>query len=70
MDIFKLNVGDKVEFTSNGMKHFWFTALIKNGRKLKIGQKYTISSKYIYSSWVKITLDETGDLEYSLSWFK
>ncbi len=68
IDPFDCKIGDKVIFTGTTM--FWFTDIIANGKKLKKGAKYTIKSKQIASSWTGITLEETGDLEYNLGWFR
>ena len=68
IDIFKIKAGDKVKFIKVGP--FWFTDLIENGKKLTKGKVYTVSTKSIASSWTGITLEETGDKEYSLGWFE
>ena len=67
IDIFKIKAGDKVKF--KGVGPHWFLDMIENGKKLTAGKVYTISSKRIASSWTCITLEETGDKEYSLGWF-
>lgn len=67
-DIDKIQPGDQIRFI--GVKPFWFTNMIENAKvNLVVGNVYTIATKDIASSWVKITLRETGNLEYALSWF-
>jgi hypothetical protein len=62
-------VGDRVKYL--GTRMFWFTNIIKNAEdNLTVGTVYTISKVDIASSWIGITLVETGDLVYSYSWFK
>jgi len=60
--------GDKVIFKGTHM--FWFTNIIENGKKLEIGKEYTLGDIAPASSWCSVTLEETGDLQYSLDFFK
>jgi len=61
----------KSKVVFNGSKLFWFTNMIKNADdNLVIGQEYTLKTVEVASSSCIITLQETGDLQYSLSWFK
>lgn len=61
-------IGDEV--TYKGTHLFWFVNIIHNAEKnLEIGKKYTIKTINILSSWCSITLVETNDLVYSLSFF-
>lgn len=67
-DIYSLKSGDKVVFREVGP--FWFNDMVQNAKNyLTKGKKYTVSSKKVFSSWVMITLKETGDVEYALHWF-
>ena len=68
-DLYSLKAGDKVIFKGAG--YFWFADMVNNANKcLEIDKVYTVSSKQIFSSWVMITLKETENSEYSLSWFE
>jgi hypothetical protein len=59
--------GDKIQF--KGVGPFWFNNMVENGKKLQKFEVYTIKTVKIASSWTGITLEETGDLEYSAGWF-
>jgi len=60
--------GDKLRY--RGTTQFWFTDLIANAeRELLIGEIYTLRSITLALSWACITLEETGDTEYSLGFF-
>jgi len=60
--------GAKVVYKGTHM--FWFTNLIKNAKdNLVVGNTYTLKTVEIASSWVGVTLEETGDLEFALSFF-
>jgi hypothetical protein len=60
--------GTKLRY--KGVHMFWFTDIIKNAKdNLTVGKEYTLKTIRIWSSWCNITLEETGDLEYSLSFF-
>lgn len=63
-----MKVGDKVKFT--GTRPLWFTNIVDNGNKLRKGAIYKVSYYKPASSWTAIKLAETGDLEYSASWFE
>gem|GEM_PF-3106213 len=53
-----------------GTTQFWFTDLVANAeRELRIGEIYTLRSIKLALSWACITLEETGDIEYSLGFF-
>ena len=53
-----------------GTNQFWFTNLIANAeRELRIGEIYTLKSIELALSWACITLEETGDTEFSLGFF-
>ncbi len=53
-----------------GTNQFWFTNIIANAeRELRIGEIYTLKSIELASSWACITLEETGDTEFSLGFF-
>ena len=53
-----------------GTNQFWFTDIIANAeRELRIGEIYTLKSIKLASSWACITLEETGDTEFSLGFF-
>jgi len=53
-----------------GATPFWFTDLIANAeRELRVGEIYTLKMIRLASSWTCITLEETGDTEYSLGFF-
>lgn len=60
--------GDKLIY--KGTHTFWFTNIIKNAEdNLVKGKEYTLKKIDVASSWCCITLEETGDKEYSLSFF-
>lgn len=59
--------GAKLRF--RGSHVFWFNDIVANADKLIKGQTYTLKTIRIYSSWCNITLEETGEFEYSLSFF-
>ena len=66
---FGIRIGDRLRFT--GTSWHWFTDMIANAeRDLKVGEIYTLKSISVASSWTGITLDETGDIKYCLSWFE
>ena len=53
-----------------GTTQFWFAELIANAeRELRIGEIYTLKTVKLALSWAGITLEETGDTEYSLGFF-
>lgn len=60
-------VGDKITFDKVGP--FWFTDMLENAKQLVKGQQYTVSKINIASSWTGVRLEETGESQYSLSWF-
>ncbi len=54
-----------------GTNQFWVANLIANAeRELRIGEIYTRRTIKLASSWACVTLEETGDLEYSLGSFE
>lgn len=60
--------GDIVQF--RGVGPFWFTNMVENAKKnLRKFGVYKIKAVKVASSWTGITLEETGDLEYSAGWF-
>ena len=60
--------GDKLKY--KGTTWLWFEDIIKNAKdNLVVGNTYTLKTIQINSSWCNITLEETGDLEYSLGFF-
>jgi hypothetical protein len=63
----EISIGDKVKFI--GVRSFWFVDMIENGKKLGIGEVYTISEVTEASSWTGVKLRETEELRYNLSWF-
>lgn len=64
----KLKSGTKLKFV--GLKFLWFTNVLENGKNLKLNEIYTLEKYDIHSSWVSITLKETGNKIYSYSWFE
>jgi hypothetical protein len=67
-DIYSLKAGDKIRYKGTGP--FWFNDMIRNAKALTKGKIYTVTSKKVFSSWVLITLKETGgEIEYALHWF-
>lgn len=66
-DIFALKAGDKLRYKGTGP--FWFNDMVQNAKALTKGKVYTLTSKKVFSSWVLITLKETGEVEYALHWF-
>ena len=73
----KYNEEDDYGFPSPGAKlkykgtHiFWFLHSFENAKNnLVVGKEYTLKTIEVFSSWCCITLEETGDTEYSLSFF-
>ena len=60
--------GTKLKY--KGIHIFWFTDIIANAEKnLVVGKEYTLKSIDVASSWCSITLEETGDIHYALSFF-
>lgn len=60
--------GPKLRY--RGTNQFWFTDIIANAEwELRIGEIYTLKSIEPSSSWACITLEETGDTEFSLGFF-
>ena len=60
--------GSKIRY--RGTTQFWFANIIANAdRELRIGEVYTLKSIELASSWACITLEETGDTEFSLGFF-
>jgi hypothetical protein len=56
--------------TYKGTHMLWFTDIIKNAEdNLVKGNTYTLKTVDIASSWVCVTLEETGDIKYALSFF-
>ncbi len=48
----------------------WFTNIVANAeRELRVGEIYTLKSLELGRSWCTVTLEETGETEYSLSFF-
>lgn len=64
----KLKSGTKLKFV--GLRFFWFTDVTENGKNLKLNEIYTLDKYNINSSWVSITLKETGDKIYNYIWFE
>jgi len=61
--------GDKVTY-KEAQDFFWFTDIIKNAKdNLVKGKTYTLKTVDIASSWVEVTLEETGDTQYALCFF-
>jgi hypothetical protein len=61
-------IGDKV--TYKGIHAFWFNDIIENARQnLEVDKSYTIRTINALSSWCSITLEETGNIVYSLNFF-
>jgi len=60
--------GDKLKYKDTHV--FWFTDIVSNAQDNLIkGKEYTLKTINVFSSWCCITLEETGDKEYSLSFF-
>ena len=60
--------GDKLKY--KGTNVFWFVDIIKNAEDSMVtGKEYTLKTIKIFSSWCCVTLEETEDKEYSLSFF-
>jgi hypothetical protein len=50
---------------------YWHVNIIENAqRELQVGEIYTLRTIEIGRSWTIITLEETGDTEYSLGFFE
>jgi hypothetical protein len=61
-------VGAKIKY--NGIGTFWFNDIVNNAREnLEVGKIYTIRTIKVLSSWCSITLEETGNIVYSLNFF-
>jgi hypothetical protein len=62
-------VGDKVKY--KGKPFSWFKELVENAENhLKVGEEYTLARVTVNSSWCSVTLEEMGDLVFSLSFFE
>jgi hypothetical protein len=61
--------GDKLKFLGAGRYHF-FTSVIEEGKKLKIGDVFTVKKCEPASSWCPIYFEETGDAILEASWFE
>jgi hypothetical protein len=66
-EIHSLKAGGKIRYRETGP--FWFNDMVQNAKALTRGKVYTLQSKKVFSSWVLITLKETGEVEYALHWF-
>lgn len=61
--------GSKLLF--RGTRTFWFTNIVEDAEKnLKLGDIYTLAKISLASSWAAVTLEETGDIVYTLSFFE
>ena len=61
--------GSKLRY--RGTHTFWFTNIIEDAEKhLEVGALYTLSKISLASSWSAVSLEETGDTVYSLSFFE
>jgi len=61
-------IGAKIKY--KGIHTFWFNDIIENARQnLEIDKSYTIRTINVFSSWCSITLEETGNIVYSLNFF-
>lgn len=61
--------GAKLKFKGS-QKHFWFTDILANADVLTVGKVYTLEHIEVFSSWCCVKLKETGELEFSLSFFE
>lgn len=60
--------GTKLKY--NGERIHWFDDMRQSVRdNLVIGEIYTLKTCQPASSWCPVTLEETGDLKFELSWF-
>lgn len=60
--------GTKLKY--KGVHMLWFTDIIKNAKdNLIVGNEYTLKTIDVASSWCCISLEETGDIKYALSFF-
>jgi hypothetical protein len=63
-------IGSKIEYIGAN-PNFWFTCIVKNAENnLEIGKEYTVAKLHLASSWCGVELEEFGDTEFSLSFFK
>lgn len=54
-----------------GTHQFWFPSYMANAeRELRVGEVYTLKTIELAASWACITLDETGDAEFTLGCFE
>ena len=60
--------GSKLKY--KGTHHFWFTNIIQNAHSLKLNEVYTLNSIDVFSSWVRIRLEEFPELDFALSFFE
>ena len=61
--------GSKLRY--NGTRPFWFTNIIEDAEKnLVVGNIYTLAKIELASSWAAVTLEESGEVVYSLSFFE
>ena len=61
--------GDKLKFLGAGKWHF-FTNVIEESKKLKVGDIFTVSKCIPASSWCPIYFEETGDKVFESAWFE
>lgn len=62
-------IGDKVKYKKASFT--WFKEIAQNAENhLKAGEEYTLASVRPNASWCSITLEETGNIVYSLSFFE
>ena len=61
--------GSKLRYRGTHM--FWFTNIVEDAeRHLEVGTLYTLSKISLASSWAAVSLEETGETVYSLSFFE
>lgn len=60
--------GAKLKY--KGPHVFWFANMVRDAQNnLVVGKEYTLKTIRVWSSWCCITLEETGNLEFPLSFF-
>ncbi len=60
--------GDKIQFI--GAKFAFHSNVLENGKKLTVGEVYTVADCEPFSSWCMVKVEEFPEDKLSLSFFK
>ncbi len=61
--------GAKLRYS--GAHAFWFTGIVEDAENhLVLGEVYTLAKISLASSWVAVSLEETGDMVFALNFFE